>query len=209
MALRLIFIGPPGSGKGTQAKRLQKRGFLHVSSGDMLRAEIASGSERGKAIDAVVRSGGLVDDQILFEIVDSFLRAHADESIILDGYPRTLAQARHLSSVHIDAAVFFQISDDVLLRRLADRVIGPDGTIYDLTLYPPPPGVPITRRADDNPEIHRVRLATYRKDEAQLKQFYQQADLYHEVRADLPVEEVEKELLQLIEQLQSRSMLRA
>lgn len=208
MALRLVFIGPPGSGKGTQAKRLQKRGFLHVSSGDMLRAEIASGSERGRAIDAVVRSGGLVDDQILFEIVDSFLRAHADESIILDGYPRTVAQARHLASLRIDAAVFFQISDDVLLRRLADRVIGPDGTIYDLTLYPPPPGVLVTRRADDNPEVHRVRLATYRKDEEQLQHFYQEAGLYHEVRADLPVEAVEAALLELIGQLESQSMLR-
>lgn len=209
MALRLVFIGPPGSGKGTQAKRLQKRGFLHVSSGDMLRAEIASGSERGQAIDAVVRAGGLVDDQILFEIVDNFLRAHADEPIILDGYPRTVAQARHLSSLRIDAAIFFQISDDVLLRRLADRVIGPDGTIYDLTLYPPPPGVVVTRRADDNPEVHRVRLATYRKDEEELQQFYQQAGLFHEVRADLSVEEVEASLLQLIGQLESHSILRA
>jgi adenylate kinase len=209
MALRLVFIGPPGSGKGTQAKRLQKRGFLHVSSGDMLRAEIASGSERGQAIDAVVRAGGLVDDQILFEIVDNFLRVHPHAPIILDGYPRTVAQARHSASLRIDAAVFFQISDDVLMRRLANRVIGPDGTIYDLTLYPPPPGVPVTRRADDNPEVHRVRLATYRKDEEQLQQFYQQAGLFHEVRADLSVEEVEASLLQLIGQLESHSILRA
>ena len=209
MALRLVFIGPPGSGKGTQAKRLQKRGFLHVSSGDMLRAEIASGSERGRSIDAVVRSGGLVDDQILLEIVDSYLSAHPDESVILDGYPRTVTQARHLANLRIDAAIFFQISDDVLLRRLADRVIGPDGTIYDLTLYPPPPGVSVTRRADDNPEVHRVRLSTYRKDEEQLQHFYQEAGLFHEVRADLSVEEVEASLLQLIGQLESRPILRA
>lgn len=208
MALRLVFIGPPGSGKGTQAKRLKKLGFQHVSSGDMLRTEIDSGSERGTAIDAVVRSGGLVDDQILFEIVDSYLRSHADDAVILDGYPRTLTQARHLASLHIDAAVFFQISDDVLLRRLADRVIGPDGTIYDLTLYPPPPGTAVTRRADDNPDVHRVRLATYRKDEAQLEQFYRQASLFHEVRADMPVEAVERELIQLIEQLEGRPILR-
>lgn len=209
MALRLVFVGPPGSGKGTQAMRLKQLGFLHVSSGDMLRAEIASGSERGRELDAVMRAGKLVDDQILFQIVDDFLRAHAEAPVILDGYPRTLAQAQHLACRHIDAAVFFQISDDVLLRRLADRVIGPDGTIYDLTLYPPPPGIAVTRRADDNPEVHRVRLATYRQDEEQLKHFYQQSGLYHEVRADLPVEEVEAQLQRLIASLPAIQPVRA
>lgn len=201
MGLRLTFIGPPGSGKGTQAKLLRDAGFLHVSSGDMLRAEIAAGSVRGQAIEATMASGGLVSDAVLFDVVGSFLSRHRDAAIILDGYPRTLAQARQLAAFELDAAVFFDIPDQVLLRRLGDRVIGPDGTIYDLQLYPPPPGTAVTRRADDDPAVHQRRLATYREDEAALRNYYEQAGIAHHIRAELPLPEVQAQVQALIARL--------
>ncbi|MGH3182316.1 MAG: adenylate kinase family protein, partial [Streptosporangiaceae bacterium] len=134
MRLRLTFIGPPGSGKGTQAKLLRPLGFLQVSSGDMLRADIAAGTARGRAIAATVAAGGLVEDGVLLEVVGELVRRHERDSLVFDGYPRTLAQARQAASLGLDAAVFFEVSDAVLRRRLGDRVMGPDGTIYDLQL---------------------------------------------------------------------------
>lgn len=201
MGLRLTFIGPPGSGKGTQAKLLRAAGFLHVSSGDMLRAEIAAGTARGLAIAATVKSGGLVEDAVLAEVVGGFLARHAADAVILDGYPRTIPQARHLAAYRLDAAVFFEIGDAVLLRRLGDRVIGADGTIYDLELHPPPPGVVYTRRTDDDPAVHRTRLAAYRHEEAALRAFYEAAGLAHSIAAERPLAEVQAQLRGLIEGL--------
>src|SRR6185312_2007031 len=189
MALRVTFIGPPGSGKGTQAALLRAAGFVHASTGDILRAEIAAGTPRGQAIAATVAAGGLVDDALLAALVEDCLARHAAEAVVLDGYPRTLAQAEHLAHLGLNGAVFFEIPDSVLLRRLADRVIGPDGTIYDLLLHPPPPGVAVTRRADDDPAVHRRRLATYREQEAALRQYYDRAGLAHTVQAELPLAE--------------------
>ena len=205
MGLRVTFIGPPGSGKGTQAKLLRNSGFLHVSSGDMLRAEIAAGTARGKEVEAIVAAGGLVSDDILRDVVGSFLDKHRGEAIVLDGYPRTLNQARQLASLGLDAAVFFEIPDEVILRRLGDRVIGPDGTIYDMQLYPPPPGVAVTRRPDDDPAVHRRRLETYRQDETALREFYQRAGIAHTIQAERPMPEVQAQVGQLIQRLNAAS----
>ncbi|HXR98349.1 MAG TPA: nucleoside monophosphate kinase [Terriglobales bacterium] len=203
MPLRLTFIGPPGSGKGTQAKLLHEQGFLHVSTGDMLRAEIGGQTERGKAIAATVASGGLVEDALLNQVVDAFLISHAHDSLVFDGYPRTLPQARHLAGCDLAAAVFFEIHDAVLLRRLGDRVIGIDGTIYDMKLHPPPPGVAVTRRADDNPEVHRVRLAAYRHEEDALRHFYEEAGLVRTIDAEQPMDKVKAQVANLIKDLRS------
>ncbi|MGH9540335.1 MAG: adenylate kinase family protein [Terriglobales bacterium] len=203
MALRLIFVGPPGSGKGTQAQRLRARGFLHASSGDMLRAEIAAGTARGRAVAEVVRNGGLVADDLLQEIVGAYLRAHRDEPVVLDGYPRNLAQARYLAdATKIDAAVFFEISDEILLRRLRDRVIGSDGAIYDLQQYPPPADITWRRREDDEPEVTRRRLAVYRAEEAELREFYRQAGLYQALAADLDANQAAARLSDLVLRLE-------
>ncbi|HVA63214.1 MAG TPA: nucleoside monophosphate kinase [Terriglobales bacterium] len=201
MALRLTFIGPPGSGKGTQAKLLRREGFLHLSSGDMLRAEIAAGTPLGRSLAATMAAGALVDDAVLFQVVGAFLAQHRDQSIVLDGYPRTLPQARQLESLGLHAAVFFEIPDAVILRRLGDRVIGPDGTIYDLQLHPPPPGLPVTRRADDDPAVHQTRLAAYRAQESELRAFYQTAGLVRLIRAELPLPEVQAQVRALIADL--------
>jgi adenylate kinase len=207
MGLCLTFIGPPGSGKGTQAKLLREDGFLHVSSGDMLRAEIAAATPRGRAIEAAVTRGELVSDAVLLDVVGSFLAQRMGNNIVLDGYPRTVVQAEQLAKLKcgpapaLSAAVFFDIPDQVLLRRLGDRVIGPDGTIYDLQLHPPPPGLKVTRRADDDPEVHKRRLATYRSDEAALLAFYEKAGIAHHIQAELPLDEVRAQVQALIARL--------
>lgn len=207
MGLCLTFIGPPGSGKGTQAKLLRDAGFLHVSSGDMLRAEIAAGTPRGRAIEGTVKRGELVSDAVLLDVVGSFLAQHVADNVVLDGYPRTVGQAEQLSHLKcgtaaaLSAAVFFDIPDQVLLRRLGDRVIGPDGTIYDMQLHPPPPGLKVTRRADDDPEVHKRRLTTYRMEESALLAFYEKAGIAHHIQAALPLADVQAQVQALIAQL--------
>lgn len=169
----------------------------------MLRAEIAAGTALGQAVEAVVRNGGLVADDLLQEIVGAYLRAHRDEPIVLDGYPRNLAQARYLAdATKIDAAVFFEISDEILLRRLRDRVIGSDGAIYDLQQYPPPAGITWRRREDDEPEVTRRRLAVYRAEEAELREFYRQAGLYQALAADLDANQAAARLSDLVLRLE-------
>lgn len=188
---RIVFVGPPGSGKGTQAARLVADGFVHGASGDMLRAEISAGTPLGLAVEEVVRDGGLVADELLDQLVGNFLARHADSPVVLDGYPRTLVQARHLAQrCTLDAAVFFILSDEVVLRRLGDRVMGADGVIYDLLQYPPPEGMTWIRREDDHPDVQRRRLAAYRQREAELRDFYTAANLYRPVDASLDVEQV-------------------
>jgi adenylate kinase len=183
VGLRLTFIGPPGCGKGTQAARLRAEGFLHVSSGDLLRAAIAAGSALGRQVAPVVAAGGLVADEVMFELVAGFIGRNAEADLVLDGYPRTAAQARHLATLGVDGAVFFEVDDALLLRRVRNRVLGPDGAIYDLEHHPPPPGVAVTRRPDDDPAVWARRLALYRQDEAPLRGFYAARGQAHAVDA--------------------------
>lgn len=170
----------------------------------MLRAEIEAGSTLGQAVADIVRAGGLVADEMLFEIVGGYLRAHRRDAVILDGYPRTLAQARHLAGgIAIDAAVFFEAPDEVILRRLGDRVIGTDGAIYDLQLCPPPAGITWRRREDDQPEVTRHRLAVYRAEEAELREFYRKAGLYQAIAAERPADQVSAQLNTLVDHLEA------
>ena len=204
MAMRIVFIGPPGSGKGTQAAKLVQAGFVHLSTGELLRREIASGSTRGMAIADTVHNGKLVPDEIVFDLIDDFLRIQPHCSLVFDGYPRTLSQAQRLQSVGIDAACFFQVADEVVLRRLGNRVIGSDGTIYDLELYPPPPGAAYARRIDDTSAVHRNRLREYRERETWLREFYRKQGFYHEIQASLPAECITENILNLLKTLAIR-----
>ena len=201
MNLRLTFIGPPGCGKGTQAARLRREGFEHVSSGDLLRAEIAAGSALGGRVAPIVAAGGLVADEVMFELVAGYLGRHPEAALVLDGYPRTAAQAQHLATLRVDGAVFFDVADELLLRRVRNRVLGPDGAIYDLEHDPPPPGVAVTRRPDDDPAVWAKRLARYRQDEPPLRAFYQARGQAHAVDAGQPVEQVHAQIVAVIREL--------
>ncbi len=199
--LRLIFIGPPGSGKGTQAKRLASRGFVHISTGDLLRRQVAAGSAEGQEVLQIMRRGGLAPDRVIFELIEDAMVRHRGSPMIFDGFPRTSDQAAWLASFRIDMACIFEISDAQVLRRLGNRVVGMDGAIYDLELLPPPPGVQYIRRVDDTPAIHRGRLQNYREQEAQLRDFYARNKLLQTVDASLPLGRVAEQMETLLSRL--------
>ncbi|NTF31515.1 adenylate kinase [Rhizobium skierniewicense] len=171
--MRLIFLGPPGAGKGTQAKRLtDKYGIPQLSTGDMLRAAVSDGSEIGKRAKEVMDAGGLVSDDIVNQIVSERIeQADCAKGFILDGYPRTVPQAKALGEnlrdkgIDLDAVIELKVDEEALVRRIENRVaetVAAGGTV----------------RSDDNPESFRKRLSEYREKTAPLSEYYQgQGDL--------------------------------
>jgi adenylate kinase len=159
--MRLVLLGPPGSGKGTQATRLkEKLGIAHISTGDLLRAEVAAGSELGKQAKAVMDAGNLVSDEILLGMLRSRLsQDDVAKGFILDGYPRNVAQAKALDGVladigqPLDAVVQLDVDADQLIERLAGRAKEQG-------------------RADDNPDSVRHRLQVYTEQTAPVVDFY-------------------------------------
>ncbi|MBS0296898.1 MAG: adenylate kinase [Proteobacteria bacterium] len=160
--MNLILFGPPGSGKGTQAKLLvEKRGMTQLSTGDMLRAAIAAGTELGRKVEPIMKSGGLVSDEIVIALIEERMASISAGGAIFDGFPRTLAQAEALDAMlnrhgtPIDKVVELQVSDGELLARVTKR-FEQEG------------------RPDDNPESFKVRLAAYRAQTAPLLPYYRE-----------------------------------
>ncbi|MEO0410126.1 MAG: adenylate kinase [Cyanobacteria bacterium P01_A01_bin.135] len=188
--MKLIFIGPPGSGKGTQAKHLERsRELIQLSTGDMLRATVASGSELGQQVKTIMESGELVSDDIMVSMIASRI-AEPDCSggFILDGFPRTVAQAAALDKMlaqqhtQIDGAIQFAVDPAVLIKRISGRFSCSNcGEGYhDEFKQPKQPGVcdicgatEFKRRADDNSDAVKTRLQAYEKQTAPLLPYYQ------------------------------------
>ncbi|HWK66526.1 MAG TPA: adenylate kinase [Rhizobiaceae bacterium] len=165
--MRLILLGPPGAGKGTQAQRLvDKHGIPQLSTGDMLRAAVKAGTEVGKRAKAVMDAGQLVSDEIVNQIVsDRVDEPDAVKGFILDGYPRTVPQAEALTRIlagkgqKLDAVIELKVDESALLTRMEKRVaetVAAGGQV----------------RADDNPESFRKRLNEYREKTAPLSAYY-------------------------------------
>ncbi len=146
MGRRLLLLGPPGAGKGTQATLLAGAlGVPHVSTGDMLRAAVAAGSDLGRQVEAVMASGELVSDELMIQVVeDRLAQGDAVCGYLLDGFPRTLAQAEALGSDVLDAVVLIDVDDDEIVARLLHRATE-EG------------------RADDTEDVIRRRLEVYRE----------------------------------------------
>ncbi len=192
---RLILLGPPGAGKGTQAKMLaSKIGAAHVSTGDLLRTAVRDGTELGLAAKAVMERGDLVSDEIVIGLVQERLqKPDAQAAFILDGFPRTAEQAAALEKLGtvIDEVVSIEVDGEVLVHRIVGRRTCPQcGSIYhvdglDGSNACPKDGATLTQRADDNEETVRNRLAVYLEHTAApLRAFYTERDLFGAIDGD-------------------------
>jgi adenylate kinase len=207
--MRLIFLGAPGSGKGTQAVWLsEKFGIPQISTGDILRKAVADGTELGKKADAIMKSGGLVSDELIIELVRERLdQPDCVKGFILDGFPRTIAQGESLDAMlgeakAIQSAIFFDVSEAEIIRRLTSRrTCSSCARNYNMISDPPPAsglcgtcGGKIIQRADDSEETVRKRLQVYEEKTAPLKEFYNVQKKLYILRAEQPVERVREEL---------------
>lgn len=212
--MHLIFLGPPGAGKGTQARLVQQRaGWPQISTGDMLRAAIAAGSPLGQEASRYVRAGDLVPDAIMIGLVAERLQQpDTAAGFVLDGFPRTLAQAEALEAVlaglrrALDRVVYFRAREETLIRRLSGRrVCQAAGHIYNIASSPPRvpdvcdvDGSPLYQREDDRPATVRRRLQVYREQTEPLLAFYRVRGLYAELVADDDVETTYQRLMGLL-----------
>lgn len=182
--MRMILLGPPGAGKGTQAQVLTKQYSIpQISTGDMLRAAVKEGTELGKKAKVVMDAGGLVSDDIILGLVkERIAKDDCKNGFLLDGFPRTIAQAQALvdNQIGIDAVVEIQVPDEKIVKRMSGRRVHlASGRTYHIVYNPPKvegkddvTGEPLTIRKDDEEATVRQRLAVYHQQTAPLIDFY-------------------------------------
>jgi adenylate kinase len=215
--MNLILLGAPGAGKGTQAKFIvEKYGIPQISTGDMLREAVANGTELGKKAKEFMSQGKLVPDEIVIGIVKERLRQKDCEGgFILDGFPRTIAQAEALDRImaemgrKIDAVINISVPEEEIVRRIVNRrICRKCGAIYHL-IYDPPkrPGIcdkcggELYQRDDDREEVVRQRFAVYRKSTQPLIDYYRKRGVLYEVDGTKDIESVKSEILSILEKL--------
>ena len=209
--MNIIFLGPPGAGKGTQAQIVcQRLGIPQVSTGDMLRAAIAAGTEMGRKAKEYMDQGQLVPDEVVIGIVkDRLADPDCQKGYILDGFPRTVEQAKALSTfAKIDVAINLDVPDNVLVKRLSGRRVCPlCGAPYHVDRLNGETvcradGTPLIQRDDDKAETVLNRLAVYHQKTAPLIDHYREAGLLKNIGGGLSLEEISEEIFRTLEAIQ-------
>jgi adenylate kinase len=220
VSLRVIFLGPPGAGKGTQAQALASEwGVPHVATGDMLREAVAAKTPLGLEAKRHMDSGGLVPDEVVIGLVGERLaQPDAKAGVVLDGFPRTVAQAEALDALFarkglsLDRVVYFNVSRDELLRRLTGRrVCRACGRTYHLVSAPPKTadkcdacGGELYQRVDDREATVATRLDVYQKQTSPLLEYYRGRNLLAEVAGEGPVAGVAEAIRKATNQVVTR-----
>ena len=200
--MRCVFLGPPGSGKGTQCKRIvEKYGVQHLSSGDILRKERADGTELGKKAQSFMDSGALVPDDVIIGMMIAAIKNAGGNGFILDGFPRTVVQAAELDKAledageKIDVLLNLKIDDEIIEARMTGRRSCPKcGAVYHIENLKPKvdgicdnDGAELVQRPDDNPEVVSNRLATYHDQTEPVIDYYKENNTVIDVDAEAGV----------------------
>lgn len=202
----IILVGPPGAGKGTQAPKIKDELCLcHLATGDLLRNAVAKGTDIGKKAKSIMEKGELVPDQMVVDLIEGALEwPECERGVLLDGFPRTVAQAETLDKMFesknkkLDHVIEFQVDDDKLVDRISGRRVHPQsGRSYHVKFNPPKEegkddvtGEPLIHRADDNESVLRKRLDAYHNQTTPILDYYQKKNLLHSVNAMRGIDEV-------------------
>lgn len=209
--MRLILFGPPGAGKGTQARLLEERhGLVQIATGDIIRAAMKQETELGQRVQSYVEAGELVPDELVRDLAENAIAEAGYDDFVLDGYPRTQQQAEWLTAfgeahdAPIDAVVSLTVPDDTIVRRLSRRRVHAEtGETYHLDHDPPPDDVDddlVVQRDDDKPETVRNRLSVYREETEPLEDYFGKRDLLVEVDGVGDIEEVHARIVEALDE---------
>ena len=215
--MRLVFLGPPGSGKGTQARMVGERlGIPQVSTGDILREAVMLGTDIGRKAKSYMEGGKLVPDEIMLSLVKRRIEEpDCSGGFVLDGFPRTLAQALGLEEIlqsaaqSIDAVILIDTSDEVVLKRLSRRRVCPQcKALYNLEADPPEAdqlcdrcGVELILRTDDSERTVATRLNVYRKDTLPVVEYYESKGVLRKVDGSREIEQVLSSIMEEISEV--------
>ncbi len=208
----VIFIAPPSSGKGTQSEKLVEIGYKHISTGDMLREEIAKGSEIGLKINEIITAGHLVDDEIVFRLIKAKLQNNK-EPFILDGFPRTLNQAKMLDELFKELniqnyeVIYLDISLEEALKRALGRLTCSCGASYNMYYENLKPktnnicdkcGKELMKRTDDNEESFKIRFNTFLENIDPIKEYYKEKNKMHIVDTSMKLDMITEKIKEIL-----------
>ncbi|MBD3209037.1 adenylate kinase [Candidatus Woesearchaeota archaeon] len=207
--MNLVIIGPPGSGKGTQAERIAEHYQLkHFSTGDTFRAAMASNSELGNQLKIIIDKGGLVPDELVNEVIKDAIEKYEGEGLLFDGYPRTQAQAAFLQSIlTVDGVISVSVSDEEVVKRISSRYFCPQcSKAYNTVTLPPKQagkcdvdGARLQQRGDDKPEAVQQRLVEYHAKTEPIIRFYEKAGVkIHSISGEQPIDDVFEDIKQAL-----------